>query len=124
MKRTLTKMHLPYSVLFLLFGNSNDDLCSFFIALASNTSKDHCNRLLLVLKRKCDVIWELTRKFQSTGAILDHSTKMAYIWIANLKFVKESTISSRGLTYNCYLKNARSVLQSQVPATHSKDSYL
>lgn len=39
-----------------------DDLCSVFITLGNDSSENHCNNLLHVLWRYCDVISEFIKK--------------------------------------------------------------
>lgn len=104
-----------------LSSDAYDNLCSFFITLGNNSSKIHCYNLLHDFRRNCDATMELTKKFQSTDADLDHTTKTALKCFANLGLVKKSVTTSSGLTFNIFLEDARPVLQSQMVATHSKD---
>lgn len=46
-----------------LSADAYGDLCSFFITLANEASKNHCKNPLHVLRKNRDVITELARKF-------------------------------------------------------------
>lgn len=76
---------------------------------------------MLVLRRHCNDITELRRKFQPIDAILEHRKKKAFKFLADHGCVKESVPSSKGLTFNMFLWDCWSVLQSQATAAHSKD---
>lgn len=73
-----------------LFGNAYKEFCCFFISLANKWSKNYCNNLLHVSKRNCDVITEFIKKFHLIDTILEHTTKMASKFLADLGFVRES----------------------------------
>lgn len=107
-----------------LSGDMYDNLWSIFITLANNSSKNHCDDLLHVLKKNCDVITKFTKRFQLIDAILEETTKTESKFHADLGFIAESVTFKSGFTYNVFLRDARLVLQSQVAAAHSKDIYL
>lgn len=95
-----------------------EDHCSFFITLPDNASRNHCNNLQYVLRKKCEKVVAFVENFQSFETILEHTIKETSKIFANLGSEKTVVTSTDGLDYGLFVRNVQSVLKSQVTRTN------